>query len=561
MDSLIPNVVIYVGLAGTLLALIVATATNGWKASVFFLLVLRLAIGWHFLFEGLNKIESHYGDGKLNNRPFSSEPYFREAAGPLGPVMRENLGIADWDRIINEKVTPKEKLTNSATNDELRASLPEAVDQEWDQFRKAFKEKYNLTQEEWARLDGEQSEAEAQEFKNKKGPGDLTLNAKLQYAEWLQSETTRDTTLSDVSGDTPLNVKQRKGMIETRKADYENFLQRRKMGMGQGEGTDATRVKEAREAWIQSQADLVTDAQNFLNDLKSQVVTYILNERVDSFLKTPTDFVRVGEGKNSRFDDAKLQELLPNNLDQANAGFDDLPQPLQSIWADYKNGFLETYPLTEEQKKNIENAYEVQNQRLANMIFGRNEFRGNVKEQNEFLEHVKRYRELLNSSDKKDKGSLIVARDVVLADLETKFDQLRAALNTATPSDLITPTKLTTPDKPKPTEWLDIVTMWTLTCVGAMLMAGLLTPVNIIIAAGFLLMTYLAHPPFPWLVQPPATEGNPVFINKNAIEFFALLVLLCYPTSKWMGLDALFHRLFFGRKRGATVTTKTMTIR
>ena len=32
---------------------------NGWSLRVFFLLALRLAIGWHFLFEGLHKIHSH----------------------------------------------------------------------------------------------------------------------------------------------------------------------------------------------------------------------------------------------------------------------------------------------------------------------------------------------------------------------------------------------------------------------------------------------------------------------------------------------------------------------
>jgi uncharacterized membrane protein YphA (DoxX/SURF4 family) len=37
--------------------------------------VLRLVIGWHFLFEGLSKFET---DG------WTSEPYLREANGPLG---------------------------------------------------------------------------------------------------------------------------------------------------------------------------------------------------------------------------------------------------------------------------------------------------------------------------------------------------------------------------------------------------------------------------------------------------------------------------------------------
>ena len=73
-------------------------------------------------------------------------------------------------------------------------------------------------------------------------------------------------------------------------------------------------------------------------------------------------------------------------------------------------------------------------------------------------------------------------------------------------------------------------------------MAGLFTRVACVLAAGFLVMTYLAHPPFPWYPLPPNTEGNPVFINKNVIEALALLALACYPTGRWLGLDAIVLR-------------------
>ena len=59
MDLPLPIQVIYAGLGGSLLALIIATAQQKWQPRVFFLLALRLAIGWHFLFEGMNKIQSH----------------------------------------------------------------------------------------------------------------------------------------------------------------------------------------------------------------------------------------------------------------------------------------------------------------------------------------------------------------------------------------------------------------------------------------------------------------------------------------------------------------------
>ena len=56
-----------------------------------FLVLLRIAIGWHFLTEGLDKVEStRYG-----KQPFSAEIYLRNAAGPLAPQFRSMLPDAD----------------------------------------------------------------------------------------------------------------------------------------------------------------------------------------------------------------------------------------------------------------------------------------------------------------------------------------------------------------------------------------------------------------------------------------------------------------------------------
>ena len=64
-------------------------------------------------------------------------------------------------------------------------------------------------------------------------------------------------------------------------------------------------------------------------------------------------------------------------------------------------------------------------------------------------------------------------------------------------------------------------------------------------------MTYLAAPPFPWLPTPPNSEGNYLYINKNVVEMFALLVLATTASGRWFGVDALIHWTFaalFGRK-------------
>src|SRR5438094_6499460 len=101
-DILLP--ILYAGLGGTVLALIVATAQQKWSCKVFFLLALRLAIGWHFLFEGLHKVHSHYVGPSETNRPFSTETYFIAGDGPGAARMRKKLG--DPDELIVQKITP-----------------------------------------------------------------------------------------------------------------------------------------------------------------------------------------------------------------------------------------------------------------------------------------------------------------------------------------------------------------------------------------------------------------------------------------------------------------------
>jgi len=46
--------------------------------------LLRTAIGWHFLYEGLEKVEATW----KGTKPFSAEVYLRNSAGPLAPYFR-----------------------------------------------------------------------------------------------------------------------------------------------------------------------------------------------------------------------------------------------------------------------------------------------------------------------------------------------------------------------------------------------------------------------------------------------------------------------------------------
>jgi uncharacterized membrane protein YphA (DoxX/SURF4 family) len=434
----IPIQVLYAGLAGTLLALIIATAMNRWSIRVFFLLALRLAIGWHFLFEGLYKVNSHLVGPTETNRPFSSEPYFRNAPGPVAAYMASQFG--DPTEVIAAKVKAPREISPEAFDklsaEEQAAECPPAVAAQFDALEekadaavaamKAAGEKERIAadgkeqkalKEIEARLAEElktattpfekkQAEVKAAEARreakeaaatprknaqakaNSYADGKALFTAvKATYARWVYGVEKRDTKVKGITGDASLSAPERVQHIESLRREIKAAGELKAAGLGQGHGMELKRVAELRADLVAAETSLARDANAFI---------------------------------------AELKQVL-------NAG------------------------------KAVEEAVE----------------------------------------------------------------QTRGQL-------------------------MDKVTMWFLVAVGACLMAGLFTRFACVLGAGFLVMTYLTYPPFPWYPLPPNTEGNPLFINKNVIECLALLVLATFPTGRWMGLDALIARLRGRRYADAT---------
>jgi uncharacterized membrane protein YphA (DoxX/SURF4 family) len=85
----------------------------------------------------------------------------------------------------------------------------------------------------------------------------------------------------------------------------------------------------------------------------------------------------------------------------------------------------------------------------------------------------------------------------------------------------------------------DLITMYGLAICGLALMLGLLTPLAALGGAAFLMLFYISMPPWPGLPVPPNAEGHYVYVNKNLIEFLALLVIAATPSGLWLGVDAL----------------------
>lgn len=420
---MIPTSVIYAGLAGCLIALVVATAQQKWQWKVFFLLALRLAIGWQFLFEGLNKIHSHNVGPSETNKVFTSETFFKASPTWFGGVMRTQFDDPTVTFATKLKTTLETTPTEFAklTLEAQAAACPADVAKELDPLpdiaeaaiKKAAaadmksapgaydKELKTIADEEAAEMfaakddkakaaakekaeDARKASAKKRDTtladakKRDEGAKELAEKAivasKAKYARWVYGAEGRDTKVKFVGQDVALTAPQRFAHINWLKGEVAAANQRLSMKLGNGNGTETKRAAEVRTELVVAEADLANDANAFATELKT------------------------GLGWTKSADDK---------------------------------------PAT------------------------------------------------------------------------------------------------------RPGEMADRFTMYFIASVGACLLLGLFTRISCVLAAGFLVTTYLTWPAVPWYLQPPNTEGNPLFINKNLIECFALLSLAFLPTGRWMGLDAI----------------------
>lgn len=97
------------------------------STAVLLLVVLRLVIGWHFFVEGFLKVKSRWIGPSEISKPFSSEGYFREATGPLGPYLRGMLSSPDDIILSFQEIQPVAKGAPAPVG--LKA--PGKVHEEW----------------------------------------------------------------------------------------------------------------------------------------------------------------------------------------------------------------------------------------------------------------------------------------------------------------------------------------------------------------------------------------------------------------------------------------------
>lgn len=211
----------------------------------FFLILLRFAIGWHFLFEGIDKVESIRRGPTESSRPFSSEPYVREASGPLAPYVREMTGDPDAEALA--RLTPVQG---------GKGILSTSVSKDWDNYFERYVQYYGIAS------DPEQL---------KKAQAALE-KAKEKAAQWLDKGVkVVDKSFSKADFKDPETTPDRVAELK-RKIQQVRDMQDRELPAFQND-VEKARLRAAKAEVAQLRNELLADLKQPLSDSLSEVLT------------------------------------------------------------------------------------------------------------------------------------------------------------------------------------------------------------------------------------------------------------------------------------------------
>jgi uncharacterized membrane protein YphA (DoxX/SURF4 family) len=138
------------------------------------------------------------------------------------------------------------------------------------------------------------------------------------------------------------------------------------------------------------------------------------------------------------------------------------------------------------------------------------------------------------------KADAAKARAEIISDLEAP---MHASLLSVLNDDQKKTSALGPPPPPPTLLWTDRIVSWGLVVIGIGLLLGVFTRLNCLGGAAFLIMLYLAIPPWPWSPENLKAEGHYFFVNKNIIMALVLLALATTRSGMWFGLDGLLQYL------------------
>ena len=480
-------------------------------AAIVLLVLVRISIGWQFLYEGLWKIDSQ---GTAN--PWTAEGYLNAAQGPFRDHFRnmtgdpDDLTWVDYDTMIRR----------------------------WDQWHKAFVDHYLLSESE---IEGMKQEIDRLEKQGDKLAKDQArrlqdLKTRLQLdarqKDHLHKMINGEKYFAAVLMELPESVRpnvQKDGRFTKSLANVIRYDAQRKLLVVSGQMHLAPHERDAlmQMAPLDPEASPEQNAQakafqKAVDDVYKRSTRYANHEVTGLAFKERLRGVLRGDPERYGYVVRAAEQARAKRGDD-NDQKADTPRP-QPVTVIARPGKIELYK---------------QRVREYNEAIGRAE----TDYQWDHLNFLQRKLQELKAE---------VVAPIKALDTELK-EQAQLLLTDEQLARGPVPLPRT------PVQQIDWLTMWSLTVIGLLLIGGLATPLAALAGAGLLTMFYLVIPPWTGVPEAPGPEHSWV-VNKNFIEALILLGIVFLPTGRWFGLDAIVNwlwvRLTSRRRTAAPVEEK-----
>lgn len=480
----------------------------------FFLVLLRLAIGWHFLVEGVEKIQSVVIGPTDSSKPWTSEPYLREASGPLAPFFRNQFGDPDADTLARlSLLRPPPGL--DAGKVPPGKLFPPALERDWQTYYDRFASHYHLDE-------GQRTQAEGK-----------LQEAREEVVAWLLGQRGGQ----DVNKTFPSGSVAVKETPPERIEEYRNAVER----LRDMENKEMPSFE--RDVAKQKLRTLKADVQRMRNDLLEDV-NRPLKERLRGILTEEQKKLSISEKPTPHWWTWDKREwvqwtgawsILVIGAVLMLSMFGQIAST--QAWEANRSGWV-TWLLVPLLVAAFATGLAFLCLRLlrpdptgpwqlsaSNLLLF-----GDLAVASGFgLSLLVRLACSLAGGTTWGWGRWLLAW--LLAGVGAILSLGTAWYISQAWSDWTQQ------------EVLDWLVAYGLTAVGVCLLLGFLTRPACLGGAALLLMFYLTMPPLPGVPDNPRAEGHYLFINKNLIECLALLALATLPSGRWLGLDGLFYAL------------------
>ena len=515
-----------------------------------FLVVLRLVIGWHFAYEGYGKVKSAYlGKATVNEKPFSSETYFRESEGPFGKIVKSRIG--DLDQDVVDKLTPK-AVDGDASNASPSARFPAALEKEWDDYFNRFVAQFKLDDDQKAKAQSTLDQAKADFVKwvgkvrtpyERDAARDETDGKKAQWALLKVKHKAPGPGNTSADFDDEVTVTERAAELHKKSAEVKAAYGKLELMGKDVEGANLRTLKgdvNSIRAELQKELDDQTKAMKdgLAKELGTRLTAYAAQA-------------------DNRDVPTTLQAML-TPMTGANS-----TNPLGKMWDEYATFVKDFAPdINDGKRAEVDKALAEAKVRFDRWLNDQDIYTGQPLPIREVDEWKKQYASVLTDATPGAEADMAAEKKILVSRMQAELKAQSDALRTQVGAPLMgeerakgyVPAKSDErwlwvfPKSWKLIDYLDWSTRWMLPVVGYFLMLGLFTRLSCFVGAGFLLLTVLTQLPLPWIPAAPNNEGNYLVINKNVIEMIALLALMCTRSGRWFGLDAIVHWAF-GRRR------------